>query len=79
MSILATNERLIAVNAEEFFNAGNRRVHFAFHVGTLIVTAIPKDTFIMDEPRRICRLEVIGHRFDIFSAVTFIAARPNQN
>ena len=79
MRILAADERLLGMLGEEFLDAGDGRVHLAFHVARGRVAAIPENALVMHEAARVGLAEELAHLEDILAAARLIAARPDDD
>ena len=77
--VFAANERFLGMLGEELLDAGNRRVHLAFHVARAIIAAIPENVFVMHEAARIDAAEELAHLVDDLAAARLVAARPDDD
>ena len=57
MCIFTADKRFGIVLCKELFDCFYRRIHLAFHVTGVIVSAIMADSFIVDQTGRVCLME----------------------
>ena len=79
MGVLAADKRFASVFRQELFDGFHRRIHLAFHIAGIVVTAVMHDPFIMNQTGGIFLPVELGHLIDIPAAEGFIAAGPDQD
>ena len=79
MRILTADIRFSSVFRQEFTDFIDRRVHPAFHIAGVVVSAVVINSFIMNKTGRVHLPVQLGHFKNNFSAKRFISAGPDQN
>ena len=79
--ILTTNIRSAAVLFQVFFHFLRFCVHTAFHIRDEIILIVRNscNALIMHQSCRVYTSEIFRHCSNIFSAVGFVSARPDEN
>ena len=79
MGILAADKRFASVLRQELLDRFHCRIHLAFHVAGIIVTAVVDNPLVMHQAGGIFLPVEPGHLIDILAAEGFISAGPDQN
>ena len=77
--ILTADKGLVPVLLEERLDVRRLRIHLAFHIARCGIAAIPENSLVVNEARRIDAAEVFAHLVDVTLAAGLVAARPDEN
>ena len=79
MSVFTADERLRIIFCKELFDCLYRRVHLAFHIAGIVISAVMAKTFIVNQTGRVCVAEELGHFKNILASEGLISAGPDQD
>ena len=79
MSVFTADERLGIIFCKELFDCLYRRVHLAFHIAGIVISAVMAKTFIVNQTGRVCVAEELGHFKNILASEGLISAGPDQD